>query len=98
MNEAPHTKDTKGHKGPKTRGEIIAEARRQREEIAQYFRDVEHWNAHCRKEGEAEIEADPDGTMTRLAKALDACLENEARIAAEQEPDQHGDPDQEEKP
>jgi hypothetical protein len=68
--------------GTKGRDEIIAEVRRQRAEIAQYFTDVEHWNTHCRKPHEAVIDPDPDGQMKKIAEALDKCLANEERIAA----------------
>jgi len=53
----------------KTREQLIAEAERQSEEIAQYFRDVEHWNANRGKE-EGEIDPDPDGSMQEMARTL----------------------------
>ena len=64
----------------KTRKEIVNEAKRQREEIAQYFRDTDHWN-NGRGQTEGVIEADPDGKMGRIAKALDDMLNNEIRIS-----------------
>lgn len=54
----------------KTRKEIVNEAKRQREEIAQYFRDADHWN-NGRGQTDGIIEVDPDGKM----------LNNEIRIS-----------------
>lgn len=57
----------------KTRKQIINEARRQREEITQYFNDVSHWN-NTRGKTEGIIDPDPDGSMHRLGDALDKML------------------------
>lgn len=53
----------------KTLEQLIAEAERQREEIAQYFRDVEYWN-QARDTNEGEIDPDPTGEMMGIAAAL----------------------------
>lgn len=54
----------------------MTEARNQREEIAQYFRDVTHWNS-TRGLREGMIDPDPDNSMRRMAKALDDMLMTE---------------------
>ena len=64
----------------KTRNEIINEARRQREDIAQYFNDVSHWN-NTRGKTEGIIDPDPDGSMHQLADDLDKLLARENRVA-----------------
>lgn len=58
---------------------LISRALKQRAEIAQYFIDVASWNdnSEARKNGADPIDPDPDGTMGRLARGLDAMLERE---------------------
>lgn len=61
----------------KTRQQIITEAQRQRDELTQYFNDVSHWN-DTRGKTEGIIDPDPDGSMHRIADALDNFLAKEA--------------------
>ena len=60
----------------KTRNQLISTARKQRQEISQYLRDVTHWN-NTRGKTEGMIDPDPDGSMERMAHALDRMLEAE---------------------
>lgn len=60
----------------KTRNQIFTEAKRQRDEITQYFNDVSHWN-NTRGKTEGIIDPDPDGSMHRAAEALDKMLASE---------------------
>ena len=73
---AATTQCPKCHPVLKTREQLIATAREQREEIKQYFRDVQYWNA-TRGKAAGMIDADPDGTMNRLLAALDKMLKAE---------------------
>jgi hypothetical protein len=58
----------------KNREQIVADARRQRDEIAQIFTDVASWNQNVRKADEAEIDPDPDGLLKELKEGLDRFL------------------------
>jgi hypothetical protein len=69
----------------KTRKQLIAEARRQRKELTQYFNDVRHWN-NTRGKTEGIIDPDPDGSMGRMAQALDDMLAAEATPNKQAEP------------
>lgn len=52
-----------------TKQQIIDRAKRQLNEIHQYFNDVEHWNrVHV---DEDRIDADPHGTVDQMAHALE---------------------------
>lgn len=64
----------------KTRSEIVAEAKRIREEIADIFAVAEHWNTCVRKPDEDVIDPDPEGQLARMAKGLDAMLAREAAL------------------
>ena len=59
----------------KTRQQIITEAKRQRDELTQYFNDVSDWN-NTRGKTEGIIDPDPDGSMHRIVNALDEMLAN----------------------
>ena len=65
----------------KTREEIISEWKRIRIEIQQIFNDAEYWNENVRKPHEERIDPDPDGSMAKRLKGIDALLEKEIRIA-----------------
>ena len=67
----------------KTRQQLINEAKRQREEIAQYFVDVSHWNA-TRGQTEGIIDPDPEGSMHQWAAALDSMLTKETTAKRKQ--------------
>ncbi len=56
------------------RKELIARARRIRQEIKQIFIDAEHWNNFVRSPFELPIDPDSDGELARWAKALDRML------------------------
>lgn len=62
----------------KTRAQLIAKARDNRADIEQYFNDVTHWN-NTRGKTEGVIEPDPDGSVRRMADALDKMLANEPK-------------------
>ena len=62
---------------PRTRDEIIAEARRMVAEIEAIFADAHYWNTRVRKDGEPIIEPDPDGSLERMHKALAAMVSAE---------------------
>lgn len=64
----------------KTREDIVIEAGRMREEIAQIVRDADHWNNHVRKPDENPIDPDLDGQMGRLAQSLDVMLARETKL------------------
>lgn len=59
-----------------TREQLISRAKKQREEIQQYFDDVHLWN-RTRGKIAGAIKPDPEGEMRRIAKGLDAMLVNE---------------------
>lgn len=59
------------------RRRILMEGHRQRAEIDQMHRDVEHWNDSVRKPHEKAIPVDPDGQDARLAADLDEMLDAE---------------------
>lgn len=62
----------------KTREQIIIEAKRIRQKIAQIFLDADHWNhLHPSEQG---INPDPDGMLLRLATAIDEMLAREMGI------------------
>lgn len=61
----------------KTKLQLFVEARRQRAELTQYFNDVSHWN-NTRGKTEGIIDPDPDGSMHRVAFALDEFLKQDA--------------------
>lgn len=60
---------------PRTLQEVVAEARRQRREIAQLFMDVAHWNGT--HPGEPPIDPDPDGQLRRIDDVLGKFLSTE---------------------
>ena len=51
----------------KKREELIAETRRIRDEIEQYFLEVASWNDNYRQPGVAPIVPDPDGRLRRAS-------------------------------
>lgn len=61
------------------RDRIIAAARRQLDDIRQYFAEVASWNDNsaARKAGCDPIDPDPTGVMARMATALEEMLANE---------------------
>lgn len=61
----------------KERLKFIERAQAQRDEIVQYFNDIEHWNNSVRKPHEKPIDPDPDGQIAKLERALDTFLEVE---------------------
>ena len=56
------------------RARLIRRARALRAEIEQVFTDCASWNDNHRKPGEPPIDADPDGSLRRMADALDRLL------------------------
>lgn len=60
-----------------TRNQLIENARKNRNEIAQLFTDAAYWNNHVRPPGVAAINPDPDGQLARIAAAYDAMLSRE---------------------
>lgn len=56
---------------------ITYRAKALREEIQQYFLDVEYWNNNVRKEHEAPIDPDPDGKLVGMLKAIEIGLRKE---------------------
>lgn len=50
--------------------QLVARAKRMRDEIDDIFRTVEHWNTSVRKPHEERIDPDPD---RQLEKALAQC-------------------------
>jgi len=61
----------------KTRQQLIARIRQQRDEIAQYFTDVAHWNATRGKAEGCPVPVDPDGAMAKIIKSYDEVLSRE---------------------
>lgn len=61
------------------RARIVENMREARQEIAQIFIDVEHWNTHVRKPHENLIEADPHGDLKRVADFYDRILKRETQ-------------------
>ena len=59
----------------KTREELVAEIRRQRQEIEQIFIDFEYYNSI--HPSMVPIDPDPYGELRRYADAFDRCLEKE---------------------
>lgn len=61
------------------RERIISAARRQLEDIRQYFAEVASWNENsdARKAGCDPIDPDPTGVMARMATALEEMLAND---------------------
>ena len=63
----------------KTRTELLAAARRQRDDIEQYFTDVASWNENkggiTRGLAWGPIDPDPDGSLLRIKRALDKLIE-----------------------
>lgn len=52
----------------KTKSELLDRARRQLDDVRQYFNDVNHWNRVNPKDF---IDPDPDGSVTRMAHGLE---------------------------
>jgi antitoxin component HigA of HigAB toxin-antitoxin module len=59
---------------PLTRKQIVANARRQLEEIKELLADTEHWNTHVRQPHEEPIDPDPDGAVSRIRSGLESLL------------------------
>lgn len=61
------------------RERIISAARRQLNDIRQYFADVASWNdnSDARKAGCEPVDPDPTGVMARMATALEEMLAND---------------------
>lgn len=57
------------------RAELVARVKKQRQEIRQFFLDIEHWNRL--NPDKKPIDGDPDGMLKRMAAGFDACLVKE---------------------
>lgn len=68
------------------RREVLVHRMRQvRENIREWFDAIEHWNAiHPDEEPLDQVKLDSDGTLTKMAIALDQSLANEDRIRAQE--------------
>jgi hypothetical protein len=53
----------------------VRKVKRNRDRIAQYFLDVDHWNESVRKPDEERISADPDGEPMEALSSLSHFLE-----------------------
>jgi hypothetical protein len=64
---------------PKYREELVANARRIRNEIQQIFTDVASWNEFsvARRNGADPIDPDPDGRMAGMLEQLNRFLADE---------------------
>jgi hypothetical protein len=58
-----------------TRDEIIKRVKAQRQEIKQFFLDIEHWNRI--NPGKKPIDPDPDGILKKFADSFDRLLVKE---------------------
>jgi hypothetical protein len=58
---------------------LVEKVRKARQEIAQIFRDCEHWNAQVRQPHERPIDPDPDGDLGLLAAFYDRILKNDTQ-------------------
>ncbi len=62
-----------------SRARLVENMRAARQDIAQMFIDVDHWNRCVRKPGEAEIDPDPNGDLKAIAAYYDRVLKNEVQ-------------------
>ncbi len=63
----------------KRREELVENVRAARQEIAQIFIDIEHWNTSVRKPHEALVDPDPDGDLGLLAAFYDRILKHDTQ-------------------
>lgn len=61
------------------RAEIVEHCRAARQQIAQIFIDMEHWNEHVRRPEDERIDPDPDGDLRAIADFYDRILKNDTQ-------------------
>lgn len=61
-----------------TKQQILDRAKRQLNEVHQYFLDIEHWNSTNLPND--RIDPDPDGRLTQMAHSLEGFITNNSPI------------------
>ena len=65
-----------------TRAQLVQRMRQQRQNIADWFADLEHWNRTRPTEAFTLDQVDPGGLMARMGAALDLSLAREDGLAS----------------